>query len=99
MKVQVVKVGSINSFAGDRYYDVLFYCYDDGRYRRCCVYPKFRNYKNWKNIDLAGSVYSGARIKRVEDVEFIDADSLVTYEGNHPLPSIKKNSNQTSLFN
>lgn len=101
MIIQIIDSKFIPSRIGTmEYYSVLFHCFNDQQYYRSYIYPKFRNFHRWKNIDVVGTVYSGARLRdNGNGKKIIDADSIITYQGNLPLPEIKKrNTKQLGLF-
>jgi len=72
MEAEILKIDKHKSMLDDGgifYY--VFFKGKGGRNYKTCIYPKFRNFKNWKGLKV-GMKLSGLRIK---SDSLIDADS------------------------
>jgi len=73
MKAKIIKIKRFTSHHGGLCYLVCFKG-DNGRAYRTYIYPKMRNYKNWKNLLKEGIKLQGLNIIKNG---LIDADSPV----------------------
>ncbi len=72
MQAEILKIDKQKSKFGG-YFCYVFFKDKNGNNYKTCIYPQYRNYKNWKGLKV-GDNLKGLKIKKDN---LIDADSKV----------------------
>lgn len=80
VKAQIVGIQQRPSKFGGIFYYVFFKDIDNSRSYRTCVYPNYRNFRNWKHIIESWSEHTTITLDNliVRNGIMVDADSVPT---------------------